>query len=86
MLYGSYARGDFSQDSDVDMLILLDCSHEEVISYRKPITRIDSQIGLESDTMVSILLRDKQSLYESQRTLPFYKYIKEGVELYGKTN
>ena len=29
VLYGSYARGDFTPESDIDVMILLDCKHEE---------------------------------------------------------
>lgn len=30
VLYGSYARGDFTKESDVDIMILLNCDKEEV--------------------------------------------------------
>ncbi|MDD6491617.1 MAG: nucleotidyltransferase domain-containing protein [Firmicutes bacterium] len=30
ILYGSYARGDFDSESDIDIMILLDCTQEEV--------------------------------------------------------
>ena len=29
ILYGSYARGDFTEDSDVDLMILVDLNEEE---------------------------------------------------------
>lgn len=34
ILYGSYARGDFGPDSDVDIMILLDISDLEIKNYR----------------------------------------------------
>lgn len=33
ILYGSYARGDFRQDSDMDIMILADIQSEEISSY-----------------------------------------------------
>ena len=33
ILYGSYARGDFEQNSDVDIMILLDVSESDLKSY-----------------------------------------------------
>lgn len=84
ILYGSYARGDFNQESDIDIMIILACSKEEVLSYRKQISKPASKIGLEHDVMVSVLLRDKNNFYNHQEDLPFYRNIaNEGVELYG---
>ena len=34
ILYGSYARGDFQSDSDVDIMILVDMSDFELKAYR----------------------------------------------------
>lgn len=84
VLYGSYARGDFTPESDIDIMIVLDCPKEEVLSYRKEVSRLSSRIGLEHDIMVSILLRDKDTFENGQKMLPFYRNIvKDGVELYG---
>ncbi len=84
VLYGSYARGDYTPESDIDIMIVLNCPKEEVLSYRKEISRLSSRIGLEHDIMVSILLRDKESFENGKKILPFYQNImKDGVELYG---
>ena len=34
ILYGSYARGDYTEDSDIDIMILLDLTDMEIKSYR----------------------------------------------------
>ena len=34
ILYGSYARGDFRPDSDIDIMILLDLSDIDIKKYR----------------------------------------------------
>lgn len=84
ILYGSYARGDFTLESDVDIMVVLDCSKEEVLSYRKQMDKVASRIGLEHDVMVSLLLRDKDSFLEGQKVLPFYQNVsREGVDIYG---
>lgn len=33
ILYGSYARGDFHEDSDVDIMVLVDLSDIQIESY-----------------------------------------------------
>lgn len=84
ILYGSYARGDFTSESDVDIMVILDCTKEEVLSYRKRISKMASRIGLEHDLMVSILLRDKEGYLAGQEFLPFYQNVaRDGVSLYG---
>ena len=85
ILYGSYARGDFTSESDVDIMILLNCSEEEVRNYRNEICRIASRISLDSDVEVSIMLNDKASFYDKMELLNFYQNVQqEGVVLYGE--
>lgn len=84
ILYGSYARGDFNLESDVDILIILSCSPEEVRAYRKEVSRIASRISLANDIEVSLLLIDKASFEDRLHILPFYQNVqREGVALYG---
>lgn len=83
-LYGSYARGDFTSESDIDIMIILNCDKEKVKSYRKQISILASRIGLKNDIEVSLLLRDRESFEEGQAILPFYRNImRDGVEIYG---
>ncbi len=84
VLYGSYARGDFTKESDIDILILLNCTKEQVMQYRKQISRLSSRIGLKNDIEVSLLLRDRETFEKGKNILPFYQNIKrEGLEIYG---
>ena len=84
VLYGSYARGDFTSESDIDILILLNCSKEQVMQYRKQISYLSSRIGLKNDIEISLLLRDRETFERGENILPFYMNIKrEGVEIYG---
>lgn len=83
VLYGSYARGDFDQESDIDILIVLNCDIRKMKEYRKHVSRIASRIGLENDVEVSLLLRDKQTVDVGEKILPFYQNVmKDGVTLY----
>lgn len=84
ILYGSYARGDFNLESDVDIMILLNCEQKEITERRKEISRLASRIGLKNDIMVSILARNCTD-YENQiKYQPFYQNIeKEGMKIYG---
>ena len=49
VLYGSYARGDFSDSSDIDIMILTDLTDDEIIEYREEIINIAYDIEWEND-------------------------------------
>lgn len=84
VLYGSCARGDFNNESDIDMMIIMNCKREEVCRYRKQVSKVASRIGLKNDIEVSLLLRDRDTFEQGEDILPFYKNIqREGVALYG---
>ena len=52
--------------------------------YRKIVCRLSSDLSLENDVMVSLMLNDKVSFYDRMDILPFYQNVqREGVLLYG---
>ena len=84
ILFGSYARGDFNSESDVDIMILLNCSEEDVVKYRNGVCHIASRLSLDNDIEVSLLLKSKDCFYSRMDILKFYQNVQnEGVVLYG---
>lgn len=83
ILYGSYARGDYSAESDLDIMLLMKCSHTEIKQFQKAVCKIASRIGLEDDIEVSLMMQDKETFEKRLAILPFYRNVKkEGVMLY----
>lgn len=84
ILYGSYARGDNTEESDIDIMIILNCDADEVKELRSLTSEMASDISLEQGVFLSILLRDKKHFEDNLHFLPFYQNIaREGVAVYG---
>jgi uncharacterized protein len=83
VLFGSYARGDYREWSDIDIMILADIQPEEVDETRKKIRSFMNYIELEYDTIVSLSMVCSKNYNRYINVLPFYRNVqKEGVELY----
>lgn len=78
-LYGSYARGDYREGSDVDVMILLE-NYKNYWSEQKKISQLASDISLEYDLTISCIFI-KETQWESatnERPL-IYNIHKEGL-------
>ena len=82
ILYGSYARGDYNQQSDVDIMILTDLSFEEIEEYRDKISDIAYDIELSTGIILSPVIKNIEKYNSRINFVPFYKNVeKEGVVL-----
>jgi len=83
ILYGSYARGDFDEESDVDVMFLVDEDDENLRTYRKPIRKVESDIDFKYDILLCGIVQNQNKFYRYINDIPFYsKVYKEGVVLY----
>ncbi len=86
ILYGSYARGDFNKNSDIDIMILTDLKDEELIKYRMEIYNLAFDIEFENNfvVMISPLIKNIDRFNYWLEAMPFYMNIqKEGVIING---
>lgn len=82
ILYGSYARGDYNKQSDVDIMILTDLSFEEIEDYRDKISDIAYDIELNTGIILSPVIKNIEKYNSRVNFVPFYKNVeKEGVVL-----
>lgn len=78
-LYGSYARGDFDSESDVNIMVLVDLPKDKLSSYRRKVSDLSSVLDLKYDVLLSIKLQDKETFQKFAEVLPFFKnIIREG--------
>jgi len=84
ILFGSYARGDFNAESDIDICILANVPCEEETKWRRDINRRMPGIDLEHDMLVSLRVVNSNMFYNHIDILPFYKNVLlEGVVIDG---
>jgi tRNA nucleotidyltransferase (CCA-adding enzyme) len=83
ILYGSYARGDYDEYSDVDIFVLADIAQEDCCDTSLSILRRIKGVSLEHDILICPHVTGSATFYKYLGALPFYtNVLKDGVELY----
>jgi predicted nucleotidyltransferase len=83
LLFGSYARGDQEQYSDMDIMVLVTLTDEEVKSYNDAIIDVMSEISLKYGVLPTIIGKNYEHFYHWVPYLPFYRNVRaEGIEYY----
>ena len=84
ILYGSYARGDYDEESDIDVMALVDMDKNELVKYRRRVNAFSNQLDLKHDVLLSIKLQDKETFAQWEDALPFFKNVKkDGIRIDG---
>ena len=80
ILYGSYARGDYDDESDIDLMLLLKMDRLEAKRFRKEMVHVASELSLEHDVDVSTIMVPVNEFEKWKDDLPFYRNVAtEGV-------
>lgn len=84
ILYGSYARGDAHSDSDIDIMILVNLSDDEIRKYANQLSLATFDINLDNNLMIMPIVKNTNHFKKWIQSYPFYRNIdQEGVRLYG---
>lgn len=84
ILFGSYARGDYDSESDVDIMILMNISRDEEHLYSHELVKIIENIYdiFGYSLVLSPIVTSNDFFNEWKNYLPFYKnVISEGVKI-----
>lgn len=81
-LYGSYARGDYSNESDIDITAIVRGKRRDLQDKLKGIWDTSADIGLEYDTVISPTIIPYDEFEQYKEILPYYINIaKEGKRI-----
>ena len=83
ILYGSYARGDYRQGSDIDVMILLDLTDMEIKNYRRKLSGMTFDFNMDHDLEINPTAKSQKQFDKWADVYPFYSNVRrEGVSLF----
>lgn len=84
VLFGSYAHCKEEEDSDIDIMILINDSEENIKKYDVKLAPYVFNLALKYGVIISVLLKNNEQFNHYVDILPFYMSVKRGgIEVYG---
>lgn len=84
IVYGSYARGDFDEDSDVDVMVLTSLAENEIKPIEYKLYDVAFDFLMDYGVDISVIVKNKEHFEFWLGALPFYDNVeKEGVTIDG---
>ncbi len=84
ILYGSYARGDYNEESDIDFAAVAEIDFDKINEFHNDFVKVELDISLKYDIDVSILLFSESHISKYGNLIGIYdSVVKEGRILYG---
>lgn len=81
-LYGSYARGTSTEESDIDIVAIVKGDRPELQKQLKDIWDIAAELGIEYDVVISPTVIPYEEFEHYKDIIPYYmNIVREGVEL-----
>ena len=82
ILYGSYARGDYDNESDIDIALIVDMDRSEAEKLLRSLMSFASDFCLENDIVISLNCIPEKEFNHYKAVMPYYRNInEEGVRL-----
>lgn len=80
VLYGSCAREDYDDESDIDILVLLDDSPDKLPEARAKMRSIADRLDMQYDVVVSAVFQNYNIYHKYKEASGFYQNVeREGV-------
>ena len=83
ILYGSYARGDYTVDSDIDIMILVDLPDESMDKYSDALSEVGFKYNVSYGIWIMPVVKNREHFKHWVQAYSFYGNVQwEGVMLY----
>ena len=84
ILYGSYARGDYTEDSDIDIMVLTTLTDKEIEQIETEIYDLAFDFLMDYGVDINVVIKNEKQFNYWLGALPFYNNVqKEGGVLSG---
>lgn len=84
IVYGSYARGDCNENSDVDVMVLTSLAEEDITEVEYKLYDIAFDYLMEYGVDISVIVKNEEHFKYWLGALPFYDNVeREGVVISG---
>ena len=82
ILFGSYARGDPEEGSDVDVMLLVDSSREEIAKKNWQVGDAAGEILINRGILISPIVENRSFFNNNVKTIPLFKNVaQEGIHI-----
>jgi predicted nucleotidyltransferase len=81
ILFGSFVEGNQDEESDIDVMVLIDKDERQIHEHFKEVINIVSDIDLEYNVVLSPVLQCYAEYEEYRTVLPFFKNVSKGVKI-----
>lgn len=82
ILFGSYARGDADAGSDIDVLLLVDASRQDISTRNWQVGDLAAELLLDYGIVVSPIVENREYFNNNLELFPFYRNIdSEGAKI-----
>lgn len=84
LVYGSYARGDYNENSDIDIMILTSLPENKIEPIEDALYDIAFDFMMEYEIQISVIVKNEEHFKYWLGALPFYDNVeREGIEIVG---
>lgn len=84
LVYGSYARGDYNENSDIDIMILTSLPEDKIEQIEDSLYDEAFDFMMEYGIQISVIVKNEEHFKYWIGALPFYDNVeREGIEIVG---
>ena len=82
ILYGSYARNEAQEGSDIDVMVLVDASRQDIAERSWQVGEVASDLLMDCGVVVSPIVENRDYFHANAQLLPFFRNVqREGVAI-----
>ncbi len=83
IVYGSYARGKSDEESDLDIMVLVDMENEEIKKKQEKVLDLTVDLTTRYGIVLSVIENNYDYFYDWVEILPFFANVeREGISIY----